>query len=1047
MNISEMSVRRPVLMTMIYVALIAISVLFIPRLDQAMFPEIDMPYLMVSVECGDADPESIEIQVAKKLEDVISSVENLNKMTSYSRNGDCFIFLEFNYGTDLDDAESDVTSVTSMISRYLPSWVDDVKVFQMNSMLTSGSIMTLSLAGPYSLPELKSMAETEIEPYISRIEGVGQVRVDGGGDREYHVVMDPNRLQAYNLSATSVISALANTNVIGSGGELTEKTIVYDVRTDARYRTIDDIEDTLITTKKGVPVRIRDIGYVIPATEPGASESYLDEQPIVSITVYKNSDASITKVAKQVKKQLPFIKSRLPQNVQFITRRDSSKQIKDTLNEVYSSALYGVLFAALIIFLFLRRVRPTLIIAISMPICILFTVAFMSMFDISVNMVSMAGLILGIGMIVDASIIILENSMRYRAMGFESPVSAILGSKNMFAAIVASTLTTICVFLPEIIYMNDLKMIGQMLKDLIFTVCISLLCSLFVAVTLIPALCSILRITTSVQKPHHGWYKKFDDALTTFQTKMENGYAHTLGFFLDKKRFFFIPLVTLFVFALSIFPKLGFQISPRNDNGDQLNLSLTLPEGTPQEVTKAHIFQMEDKCVEVFPEGSYTNMMTRIDSNEGSISIALPSIAEQKKGQSAIDLREMIRPELTKDPNATWTYSSGQGMGSASTIDIEISSDNTESAYKVAQNIENILRSMPTLTNVSNDLTAGKPQLDVIINQQRAKELGVSAASVGAVLASSVSGQKSTEISTMSASESYWVRVKLDEQFIESKNQVGALLVPTNVGMVRLDSIADIVESTAPSRIQRENKKRINHVTAGTIDGVASSTALSEIKTIFEQELVLPNDVSISYGGDASDFADMKPALLMCVVMALLLVYIVMAAQFESLLNPFIVFCTLPLLLIGVLIIYGITGSTMSMMTFIGIIALIGVVVNNGIVLIDAISREIKEHRTPVKEACLLSAKNRLRPILMTTLTTVISMIPMAFFPGEGAKMMQPIALTFVGGIITGAFLTLYLSPILYAVFNKRKEAKYDDPNTLENILKNYDATKNDIVM
>lgn len=1048
MTISELSVRRPVLMTMVYVMLIVIAILFIPRLDQAMFPDMDMPIITVFAECGEADPESIELQVAKRLEDAVSSIENLNKITSYSQNGMCFLVLEFNYGTDLDDAQNDINSSISMVNRALPDWVSSVNVFQLNSFMSSGSVLTLSVAGPYSIPELKGIAENTVEPLISRIEGVGRVTVSGGGDIEYHILLDPNRIEAYGLSTSVVISSLAATNVIGSGGKLTDGQYDFSVRTDNRYKTDEDIENTLVASKNGTPVYVKDIARVERGTESGVSESFLDGEPIVSISVYKNSDSSITQTAKKVKSELDNIRASVPSDVQIVVRRDSSKMINETLNEVYSSAILGVVLAALVIFLFLRGIRPTIIISLSMPICILFTLMLMSICGISINMISMSGLILGIGMIVDASIIILENTIRYRQLGESAPASAILGSKNMFAAIFASTLTTICVFLPEIIYMNDLEMFGQMLKDLIFTVCFSLLCSLFVAVTLVPALAgSILRVDTTTQRPRKGWFKKFDDACTSFQDKLDNGYARSLGFFLDRKIFFFVPLLALFIFSLSLFPHLGFQLMPNNAQGDELTLTLKLSEGTTQDVTKEYVFAMQDNVEKTFPEGSWENIIARVEDNEGTISISLPELSKQKRGQDAISLREMIRPYLTQDPSATWTYSSGQRMSSSSAIDIELSSDNIDSAYNTAKEVENILHSVSSLTNIENSLTAGSPELDVVIDKERASSLGVSATTISSLLAASVSGTKGTEISTMSTSDTYDVKVKLDEVYLTSKSDLNALLVPTNVGLVRLDTIADVVETTAPTTIQRENKKRINHITADTIEGVSTSEALSEVQDLIATRLTLPDDVTLNYGGEMADFSKYQGVFGLIIAMALLLVYVVMAAQFESLLNPFIVFCTIPLLLIGVILVHFLSGSSFSIMSIVGIVALIGVVVNNGIVLVDAISREIRENRTPVRDACLISAKNRLRPILMTTLTTVLGMIPMAFFPGSGAKMMQPIALTFVGGIITGAFLTLYLSPLLYMIFNKRKERNYDNPNTLENQLRAFDLEQSKRVL
>lgn len=1038
MNLSELSVRRPILMTMVYVMLLAISLLFLPRLDQAMFPEMELPLLTVMADCGDADPESIELQVAKVLEETVSSVENLNNITSVSEQGRCFLLLEFNFGTDLDQAENDVNAMLSFVTRAMPDWVDDISIFQLNTMMTSGSVMTLSLSGPYSLPELKGITERSIEPLLSRIEGVGNVDVSGGGDIEFHIDIIPDRLEAYKLNISTVMSALYAANIIGSGGEITEGTTDFAIRTDSRFRSIEDIENTVVSSAGGVPVYVKDIADVVQTTEDGLSESYLDGTPIVSISVYKSSDASITRTAKNVKAELDNIRETLPDDVQLIVRRDGSKMISQTLNEVYSSAVSGILLAGLIIFLFLRGIRPTIIIVLSMPISILFTLMLMAMFGLSINMVSMSGLILGIGMIVDASIIILENIIRYRQLGESSPAAAILGSKNMFAAIFASTLTTVCVFLPEIIYMNELEMIGQMLKDLIFTVCFSLLCSLFVAVTLVPALAgSILRVDTTTQRQHKGLFKKFDDVCSKVQAKLEDGYAHSLAFFLDNKRFFLLPLLALFIYSLSLFPKLGIQLMPGNAAGDELRLNLTLEEGTTQEETKKHVFEMQDKVIATFPEGSWNNIIARVNGNTGSLSISLPEVGKQK--YSAVELREMIRPVLTENPAAAWTYSSGQRMNAGAAIDVEISSDNMEAAEQVAHEIEILLRSSPSLANVENSLTSGSPQLNIEIDKDRASALGVNASTLTSILATSISGSISTQISTMSASETYDVIVKVQDNYVSSKEDINALQIPTAAGFIRLDSIADVIETRSPSSIQRENQRRINHVTAETIEGVSSSAATNEISNLISSSVTIPDDVTVEFAGDMQQFAEYLPVLILVVVMAIVLVFVVMAAQFESLRNPFIIFCTIPLLLIGVIVIHYVANQNFSMFSVIGIVALVGVVVNNGIVLVDAISREIRENRTPLRDACLYSARTRLRPILMTTLTTVLGMVPMAFFPGEGAKVMQPIALTFVGGILTGAFLTLYLSPMLYSIFNRKIESSYDDVNTLENQLKAFD--------
>ena len=488
MTLSELSVRRPVLMTMVYLLICVIALVFLPRLDIALYPQVDFPVISVIVNCNDAGPEEIEQQVAKELEDNLGSIENLDTMTTVSQEGMCYAILEFKYGTDLDDAQTDLTSLVTMVTRLLPDWAEAPQIFRFDAV--GGSrVATLVLQGERPRDELLSLAEDTIAPMIERIEGVAQVTSYGGGDTIFSINVDPNRLEAYNLSFAQVMAAIANRNLQVTEGNVTWNGVDFQVASDERYMNLEEIRQTVISVIDGVPVKIQDVAEVIQDEETGGRSSYLNGNEVVSMRVSNDSDSNATTVADNVISALPEINADLPEGVTLTLQRDNTEMIRDTMSEVYNSAVQGVLLAALVIWIFLRGIKTTLIISLSMPISILFTLMVMSIADISINFMSMSGLILGIGMIVEASIVILENTFTYRQMGQKSAIAAILGSKNMFNAIFASTMTTLCVFVPFIIFKYDLEMIGVMLQDLVVTICVSLACSLFVSVTLVPALC------------------------------------------------------------------------------------------------------------------------------------------------------------------------------------------------------------------------------------------------------------------------------------------------------------------------------------------------------------------------------------------------------------------------------------------------------------------------------------------------------------------------------------------------------------------------------
>ncbi len=1049
MTLSELSVRRPVLMTMIYILIMVIALVFLPRMEIALYPDIDLPVITVFVDCNDAGPEEIEQQVAKELEDRFSSLENLDQITTISSDGSCLAVLQYDYGTDLDDSERDLNSAITILSQLLPTWTETPQYFRLDSMGASTALRLSLTSDTMSLDNLKMLGETTISPLIERIEGVGQVSVRGGSDIEYHIDVDPNRLEAYNLSLSQIVAAVSADNIQATGGQITESGVNLQVAADARYVTFSDIGNTVITKIDGTPIRINDVATVVQgADEDNRSESYLGDERIVTISITNDSDSNATTVATAVLAELDSIKAELPEGVSLELLTDSTEMIRSTMSEAFNSLYQGVILAALIIWIFLRGIKTTIIISLSMPICVLITMMLMSIFDVTINAMSMSGLILGIGMIVDASIVILENTYSYRLLGQKSAVAAILGSKNMFNAIFASTLTTICVFVPIIIFKNDLEFLGIMFQDIVITICISLACSLFVAVTLVPALCgSILRINTRTQKPLKiRWMKAIDDKCVAFEDSMKRGYVRVLAYFMNHRLLLVVFLVLLLIFCFKLFPLLGFDLMPQQTTDDEVNMNLELEQGTAIDVTRDYMMDMYHNIQSVLPEGSYesiqlyigTGMLTTTE-NTGSITIKLPDITEQTI--SATEVQDLIRPFMDEDPNASWVFETSQA-GSVSAIDVEIHSDDTNDAKYVADQIVAIMHEhVPGAVNIDSDADSGTPKISVVIDKDLAADYGITVSTITSVLQTAISGSTASTISTFDSTETYDVIVEIDPDTIMTVDQLGQLLIPSSSGMVRLDTIAQFERTTTPVSITREDRVRINHVTADVRDGYASSDVQNVLDQALAEYLVLPEGVTINQGGQMSEMMGYAKTLVMIVALALFLVYAVMAAQFESLIDPFIIFATIPLLMIGVIGIHLLYGQSFSLFSIVGIVALIGVVVNNGIVLIDCINRLVKQ-KVPVRVACLQAAYGRLRPILMTTLTTILGLIPMAFFPGEGAEMLQPIALTFTGGILTGAFLTLLLSPVLYSVFNSRREKKFEDPESLNNQLREYDMRR-----
>ncbi|WP_062326905.1 efflux RND transporter permease subunit [Treponema endosymbiont of Eucomonympha sp.] len=1040
MQISELSVRKPVTVTMLYVLVCVVSLVFLPRLGIALYPNVTPPYINVMTTYTNAGPEEVDKAVTQVIVNRLERVADVKSITSRSSSGQSRIQLEFGYDKNLDEATNDVSDALSRVLNSLPDDCGAPSVFKFS--MNARPIMRLAVTGGASLGELKTLAEDTVSPLLERVSGVASAEVNGGAVREVRVDVSNNRLEAYGLTLGTVTAALAARNVQLSSGTLTHGATDYEIVTDEYFRSLGDIRDTVVSGGGGAAaVRLSDVAEVYEGTERGRSLVYINGEPGLYISITNESGTNPSTISKDVHAALAGIRESLPKGVSVSVLSDDTSLIDSTLNEVYSSAVTGAALAMLLIFLFLRNFRSSLIIGLSIPISILITLTAMAALGLTINMMTMSGLILGMGMTVDSSIVIIENINKRRSWGEKSAIAAILGSRNMLLAIIASTATTVCVFVPVLIYRAELETFGMMFQELVVTVVVSLVASLIVSVTLVPALCgSILKIDTRTQKPlRHKIPRAVDRAVAGALEALENGYARALRFALRNRLLVMMLAVSMLIPAVQRFASGGMNLAPSSQADDQVNVTVTLPVGTTNTEVRKYLFAFQDIVTETLPKEAYkTVVLNTGNSNSGTIQLTLPKLKEQTL--SARQVRDALEPHMSQWSGARVSFSSGRGFrSSGGGLDIKLVSDDAAAASAAAGDIAALLKAkLPQqLTDVENGLEDGSPRYEIHIDTDAAAAAGVSVGAVSALLKTAISGTAATIFHT--GGDDANVVVRLAEESLLEPSALGAIGVQSANGIMPLDSFITYAKSVSPQQIQREEGVRVSHVTAALAPGAVMTDAQAAAERLIRESVVLPDTVKIEYGGDASDLSRLLGTFVFVILLAAFLVFAVMAAQFESLVDPFIIFASIPLLAIGVMLAHAFMKQPLSLYSFVGIVALVGIVVNNGIVLVD-FTNQLVDRKTPVFEACIEAGRNRLQPILMTTLTTVLGMVPMAFFPGAGAEAMQPICLTIVGGLMSGAFMTLFVSPVLYSALNKRREKRFNDPESLLNQLAELDA-------
>jgi len=1037
MNIGDYSVKRPVTIVILYGLAMGIAVTLVLNLAVDLYPSTARPVLSIFTRFPGSGPADIEKNVTEPLERALSTSVGLVNMTSNSQFETSFINLEFAYGTDMDKAANNAQLLVNRLANSLPDGVQTptVRRFDMSAM----PIMRLVVRGNYPPDQLRIFAEDEIQSNIEKIDGVASAEVTGGTTQIVKVAVSLNRLAAFNLTLNDITNSLRGQSVLASGGNLRRGTREYQIMTQEELVNLDQIKRLVVKTvnlsssggggaiayaNRSQAVRIEDVADVYLGYNDNAARVQINGQSGVYIQVTSESGSNQVKVSDNVRAALGEINSELPQGITLEILSDNTSMIRATLNQVYNNIWQGALLAMVILLVFLRNIKGTLIIGLSVPISILLTLMFMSIFGFTLNLLTMTGLIMGMGMTMDSSIVILENVHKYRERGAKAAIAAILGSREMMRAIIASAATTLCVFIPLIIYKNDLKEMGQLFNDLIFTVVISLTASLLVAITLVPSLCgAILPLQTRIQKPLKSeLLRKMDDAMEGFFKALENRYADVLGFCLSHRLLVVTLVVVILVFSLQQFGGIGMNMYTRIRVDDNVNINVAMPQGTAIDVTEKMLFRLEE-IVKREVKGYNHLILTarRSGANQGTLQIVLPEPAKQIDTPDSIIRR--LTPITNQIPGIRTSYRAGRGVGTTSAIEIAVSSRNYPAIMDTANEIHGIIeRYLPEIENPTVNIDEGAPQLQIEIDRDRAASFGLSLASIASEIRTAMDGTTAT---TMTRGERLVnVQVQLRDDDRQGLSNLDAVFVMSRNGSrVPLSNVARIVESRAPTSIRHERQERVVRITGDLGPGIAATDMQRRLIDTVHQYLIPREGVRVRFLGEAQEIQSYFWRYVLIIGTAVFLVFGVMASQFESFVDPLIIFFSIPLLFIGVIWIYKIGGQAMSMFSIVGIVALVGVVVNNGIVLVDY-TNLLRARGLKLREACLEAGRNRLRPIMMTSLTTILAMLPIAFFPGAGAQTIQPIGQTFVGGLSVSFFMTLFVTPVMYSLLNARKEKK-----------------------
>ncbi len=1019
MKLSNLSIRRGITVTMIYLILIGAGIFGLSSLKIDLYPNITLPIIAVFSSYTGVGPEDIENTLTRPLEKAVISTKNIKSLSSYSYAGTSALIVEFEWGTDMNQAEIDVRKNIDLIRDYLPDGATDPTTFAFDPSMQPIMFIALS-SDQLGMAELRTLATEQIEPRLERITGVASASTAGGMERQIKVLIDPNKLAAQGIAVNQIVQILGMENLQIPGGIINDEFREFSVRTYGEYTSVEQIENTVIGMKAGNPVYIKNIARVVDGFKDQVQVVRNNGKSAMVMYIQKQSDANTVQTAKAVRQELPLIAEKIGQGVKFDTIYDSSEFITRSLDNLTSTAWQAVVLCFVVLFFFLRHFISSFIAAISIPISVIITFFVMYEMKLSLNIISMAGLALAIGMLVDNAIVVLENIYRHNEIGEPLRIAADEGTSEVAMAITASTLTTIAIFVP-ILFVPGIA--GIMFKDMVVTIVVSLSASLLVALTLIPLMSS--RLLGKQRQYKTKIMLKFDKNFGNALNKLEDWYVKILDYFLGHKKVFLLGLIILIVATVMIYPKIGGEFISKTD---QSTLSITIERETGASLTSTdQTFQLVEKIIrEEVPEAiniqsdfgtssGFGAVFGSSSTNKGSITISLPDV--KSRNRSVTDIEQVLRKRFDRIPGANITISEGDmSFGSGSDIEIKIFGYDRNVAIALADQVAEKIKDINGVVDVEKSFSKPKPEYQIRLDRDRISALGLSVYQVSSTIETDIKGKVATQF--RQGGQEYEVLVQLDENARQSKTDLENLYITSPTGaQIPIKNIATIAPGQAAESITREDQQRQVQVNC-SVSGRDLQSVTRDINAVMKK-IAFPSDFSWEIGGTAESQQESFMYLGIAMIVAIFLVYMVMASQFESLLDPFIIMFTIPLAMIGAIWMLFITGTTMSVTGLIGCVILVGIVVNNGIVLVDYINQMREKHGMDLWVAILVSGKRRMRPVLMTALTTIFGMIPLSLKLGSGSEIWVPLGRAVIGGLSFATVFTLILVPIIYLFFEQ----------------------------
>lgn len=1025
MSIPRLAIERPVTMFMLSAVIVLLGLLSLARLPVDLMPDVSYPQITVRVGYAGVGPQEIEELIVRPLEQALAAVPGIERIESTASEGSGTVRLSFAWGSDLSEAADEVRTRIDRVRGRLPDDADPPTIFKFDS--NASPIMNIGVEGNYDSVTLREIAEVDLAPRFERVDGVAAVTVNGGLRRQIHVELSKEKITALDLSVDQVVSAIRSENQNIPLGEVDEGDTTYLLRSTGQFQDLDQLRDLVVLTRGSVPVYLRDIAEVRDTTEDRRSFMRINGLPGVRMSISKQSGRNTVAIAEAVRAEVERTNREVP-SVRLTVLSDQSRFIEQAINSVREHVYLGSILVIGIIFLFLRDWRATVIICLSIPISVIGTFALLYFGGYTLNTMTFGGLALGVGMIVDASIVVLENAYRHMEKGKSRVQAAVDGSEEVWSAILASILTHIAVFVP-LLFLSGVSSI--LFTQLAIVVMFSLAMSLFVAVTIVPVLCSRL-LHLHDQSGSQSFFGRLSNATERALTWLDDSYKRILEVVLQHRGSVIAGSAALTILAFLLLPTIPTEMLPETDEGE-VSITARLPAGTRIERTEAVALQMEEIIRTNVPEA------VTIISNAGggggagfgggsasSVRFEVHLVPRDQRTRTSNEIATDLRRVLVGIPGAQiTTRASGgnrqmtrlMGGGSDSRLAVEIRGDDLLTANRLAEDVVRLMRDTPGIASPQRATEEGRPEMAIRVDRPKAALLGLSVTGVANTIRTNISGTQAAVF--REHGKEFPIIVRLREEDRMRSESVGEVLISTPRGQVLpAANVLDLTPQTGPTQIERKNQQRITRVNAEIDAGIALGEAVATVQERLPQ-LDVPQGFSVGFGAEVEQQAEAFSQLQVLLILGVLLVYAVMASQYESLRDPFIVMFSVPVAAIGVVLALKLTSTSFSLQAYIGVIMLAGIVVSNAILLVDYTNVLRRRDGMPLREAVVLAGRTRLRPILMTTLATVLGLVPMSLGIGEGAELQAPMARVVIGGLLTSTLVTLVLVPSVYTVFEE----------------------------